>query len=233
MIPGNNRPGQSQTKIMCFSAGASFAVGAGLLGPGYFAISRTESRGMLAFASTPIVFSFHQIAEGCLWLSLKNPDFASWYKPALYGYSFISQPLWPIWVPLIMWLMETDKRRKKILYYFLLLGGASSFYMLYCLVRYDISAVAEHGHIRYYRDFPHLNIMRPLNFVTIAVTPFLSTLRQTKLLAAAMMASLIMTYFFFTNYLISVWCFFAAILSLLIILVIEANKKSAYKTSLT
>lgn len=218
---------------MCFSAGASFAVGAGLLGPGYFAINRTESRGMLAFACTPIVFSFHQIAEGFLWLSLKNPDFASWYKPALYTYSFISQPLWPIWVPLIMWLMEPDKRRKKILYYFLLLGGASSLYMLYCLITYDISAVVENGHIRYYRDFPYLNIMRPVNFVTIAVTPFLSTLRYTKLLAAVMMGSLILSYIFFTNNLISVWCFFAAILSLLMILVINSNKKSVNESSLT
>jgi len=212
---------------MCFSAGASFAVGAGLLGPGYYAIKRTESPGMLAFASTPLVFSFHQIAEGFLWLSLTNPDFTTWYKPALYCYSFISQPVWPLWVPLIMWLMETDKRRKKILYYFLLLGAATSLYMFYCLITYDISAVAEKGHIRYIRDFPYLNITRPLNFVTMAITPFLSTLRRTKLLAWAMMASLILSYIFYKDYLISVWCFFAAILSLLIILVINANKKSS------
>lgn len=218
---------------MCFSAGASFAVGAGLLGPGYYAINRTESPRMLAFACTPIVFSFHQIAEGFLWLSLKHPDFASWYKPALYGYSFISQPIWPIWVPLIMWLMERDERRKNLLFYFLLLGGASAIYMFYCLITYNISAVAEHGHIRYYRDFPYLNIMRPVNFVTIAVTPFLSTLRYTKLLAAAMMGSLIVTYLFFTNYLISVWCFFAAILSLLVILVVQSNKETVHNVSLT
>ena len=216
---------------MCFSAGASFAVGAGLLGPGYYSIKRTESRGILLFACTPILFSFHQTAEGFLWLSLQNPDFASWYEPALYGYSFISQPIWPIWVPLTMWLMETDQRRKKFLFYFLLLGIAASIYMFYCLITYNISAVAENGHIRYYRDFPNLNIMRPINFVTIAVTPFLSTLRYTKLLAAAMMVSLIVTYFFFTNYLISVWCFFAAILSLLMILVVNANRKSAVKSS--
>lgn len=218
---------------MCFSAGASFAVGAGLLGPGIYSVKRTESRGMVAFACTPLLLSFHQIAEGFLWLSLKNPDFASWYKPALYIYSFISQPVWPIWVPLIIWMMETDKRRKKILYYFLLLGAAASVYMFYCLITFNISAVAEHHHIRYYRDFPYLTILRPVNFVTIAVTPFLSTLRYTKLLAAVMMASLIVSYIFFKDYLISVWCFFAAILSLFIILVVNANRKSANKSSLT
>jgi hypothetical protein len=211
---------------MCFSAGASFMVGTGLVAPGIIAIKRTKSPGMLLFASTPILFSFHQTAEGFLWLSLTNPDFTSWYRPALYGYSFISQPVWPIWAPLTMWLMETDKNRKKILSWFLLLGTAASLYMFYCLITYNISAVAENGHIRYLRDFPYLDIMRPINFVTIAVTPFLSTLRYAKLVAAAMMASLIFTYFFFTNYLISVWCFFAAILSLLIILVVNANRKT-------
>jgi len=216
---------------MCFSATASFAVGAGLLGPGIYAIKRTKSPGMLAFACTPLLFSFHQIAEGCLWLSLTNPDFASLYKPALYGYSFISQPIWPIWTPLIMWLMETDKKRKQILYYFFLLGIAASLYMFYCLINYDISGVVENCHIRYYRDFPYLNIMRPVNFLLIGITPFLSTLHYTKLLAAAMMASLIITYFFFTNYLISVWCFFAAILSLLIILVINSNRKNVSGSS--
>jgi hypothetical protein len=218
---------------MCFSANASFTAGALVLGVGIAAIKKVDSPGMLAFALTPIVFTFHQVAEGFLWLSLENPDFDSWYNPALYIYSFISQPLWPVWVPLVMWSMETDRSRKKILSYFLLLGGASSLYMLYCLVTYHISAVAEHGHIRYYRDFPYLNVMRPVNFITIAVTPFLSTLRFTKLLAAFMMASLIVTYIFFRSYLISVWCFFAAILSVLVLLVVVYNKKSFSKISLT
>jgi len=44
-------------------------------------------------------------------------------------------------------------------------------------------------------------------------------------LASAMFASLVFTYLFFTNYLISVWCFFAAILSLLVILVVVSNRK--------
>lgn len=216
---------------MCFSATASFTVGASLLVPGYIAIKRTTEPGMLAFSSMPIVFFLHQTAEGCLWLSLTNPDFSSWYQPALYTYSFISQPFWPVWVPFIIWLMEPDKKWKKILSFFLALGIASSLYMLYCLLAFGISAAAEHGHIRYYRNFPNLTIMRPVNFITIALTPFLSTLRYMKLLAGVMLASLVLTYLFFTNYLISVWCFFAAILSLFILLVVEANRKKAIKRS--
>jgi hypothetical protein len=209
---------------MCFSAGASFAVGAGLIGPAYYSIKKTNSPGMLAFASTPLLFSFHQISEGFLWLSLTNPEFVDWYKPTLYFYSFISQPIWPIWVPLTTYLMETDHDRKKILKYFLWLGILTSLYMFYCLLTYDIAAMAENHHIRYIRDFPYLNITRPLNFIAIAVTPFLSTLKYTKLVAAAMFLSLAVTYIFFNAYLISVWCFFAAILSLLIILVVVSNR---------
>ena len=67
--------------------------------------------------------------------------------------------------------------------------------------------------------------LRPVNFITIAIYPFLSNFKYTKLLAAAMFASLVFAYLFFTNYLISVWCFFAAILSLLVILVVVSNRR--------
>ena len=212
---------------MCFSAGASFAVGAGLAVPGYYSVSSAKSRGMLLFASTPLLFCFHQLAEGCLWLSLQQPEFAGMYKPALYGYSFISQPLWPVWVPLAMWLMEPRDWNRKILFILLLLGIGSSLYMFYCLVSYPIAATANEGHIRYFREFPHLNIMRPINFLTIAVTPFFSSLRYTKWLAAGMMIALIIAYFIFKLYFISVWCFFAAVISPLIILVVRANQSSS------
>jgi VIT1/CCC1 family predicted Fe2+/Mn2+ transporter len=39
-----------------------------------------------------------------------------------------------------------------------------------------------------------------------------------------MLGSLLLAYFFYRNYTISVWCFFAAILSLIIFLVIYGNK---------
>ena len=109
----------------------------------------------------------------------------------------------------------------------MLLGGALSIYILYCHITYDISAVAENGHIRYYRDFPYINIIRPVYFVTVVITPFLSTLRYTKLFAGAMFASVIVSFLFYRDYLISVWCFFAAILSLLMILVINSNRRTA------
>jgi len=217
---------------MCFSATASFAVGAGLIAPSYYSISKTESRQMLMLASTPVVFSALQISEGFLWLSLQHHDYASWYKPSLYSYSFISQAVWPAWTTLAVWMMEPDKRRKKILNYFVLLGIASSLYMIYCLLTSNISAAAEHGHIRYYREFPFLNATRVVNFITMAVTPFFSSLRYMKIFATGLMALLLMAYFFYTNYLISVWCFFASILSIMIILIIKYNNPSAIQPAL-
>ena len=210
---------------MCFSATASLTVGAALLAPGYYAIKQTESPGMLPFASTPLLFSFHQMAEGCLWLSLTNPDFSSWYNPALYGYSIVSTPVWPVWVPFIMWMMEPDQPRKKVLSYFLLVGVMVSLYMLHGLIVYGTSADIDTGHIHYTRDFPYLPFVRPFNLACMTIPTFLSTLRHTKLLAVAMAGSMIVAYIFYTEHVISVWCFFAAILSLLIILVVKANKK--------
>lgn len=212
---------------MCFSATASFGASAFLAGAGIVAVKKNESPGMRAFTSTPLVFSFHQASEGFLWLALKNPEYSSWYTPALYAYTLISQPFWPLWVPLIVWLMERDGGRKKILSWFLILGGVFSLFLFYCTVTFNISAVAESGHIRFYRDFPAINLIRILYFVVVVLPPFFSSLRYMKLMGSAMLGSLLLTYVFFTHYVISVWCFFAAFLSLLVFLVIDRNKESA------
>jgi hypothetical protein len=211
---------------MCFSATASFTTGVAMLGIGYVSLKKVESSKDLAFASTPLVFSMHQLAEGCLWLSLQHPEYASWYKPALYVYSFVSQPFWPIWVPLIIWLMEINQARKKLLHYFVLAGGVLSLYLLFCTLTYGISADADGGHIRYHRDYPAINVVRAVYFVTVIIPPFLSTLRYTKLLATAMLACLLIAFIFYRQFAISVWCFFAATISFLMILVVVANNKN-------
>lgn len=211
---------------MCFSASVSFGASALLAGTGIVALRKNESRSMLPFACTPILFSVHQLAEGFLWLSLKNPDLADWYNPSLYSYLFVSQVLWPVWVPFIVWLMEPDRIKKKWLSYFALLGGATMVYMIYSLAVSNVSAVAESGHIHFSLNFPWMELRRILYFLTTLVPLFISSLRYMKLLAVAMFGSLILTFIFYTYWVISVWCFFAALLSALVLLVISQNKET-------
>lgn len=211
---------------MCFSASASFGASALLAGAGVVAIKKIGSPRMLAFASTPILFGVHQLSEGMVWLSLSDPELAAWQHTFIYFYLFIAQLTWPIWVPYVVWLMEPDQARRKMLSYFMLIGGVFAIYLIYCFLTYEVSAVIEDKHIRYQMQFPNLDLRRVLYFLATIVPLFLSGLKWMKLLGGTFLGSLILTFIFYTKCVISVWCFFAALLSALVLLVITYNKES-------
>ena len=212
---------------MCFSATASFGASALLAGAGVVAMKKAETPKMLPFASMPLFFSAHQLCEGLVWLSLTHPEWAAWQQPCTYFYLFIAQLTWPLWVPFAIWLMEPDRERKKILSYFLWIGGAFAVFLAYCFFAYEVSATIESRHIRYQMDFPNLSLRR-IFYVLVTLGPlFLSSLKWMKLLAWSFSGSLVLTYFFYTNCILSVWCFFAALLSALVLLVITTYNKQA------
>jgi hypothetical protein len=214
---------------MCFSASVSFGASAILLGTGICAIKKTESPRMLVFAGLPILFGVQQLFEGILWLTFSNPELDSWQNISIYLFIIFAQVILPIWVPFAVWLMEPNKARKKVLTYFIMLGGILSAYILYCLFIYEVSAFIEGRHIRYQLDFPNLVLRLSLIFLTSVVPVFLSSLRLMKLLGGALLGSLILTAIFFFYSVLSVWCFFAAILSVMVLFVVAYNKKSIVK----
>jgi len=190
---------------MCFSATASFGASAFLIGVGVTAIKRIESRKMLPLASVPILFGIQQFSEGMLWLSFSNPELVSWRTTSIYGFLLIAQVAWPAWVPWAVWLAEPDSFKKKLIFGCLLAGLALSVAMVYYLFAYDVSAEALESHIRYHFYFPSLGLRRLLYFVGTLVPLFISSLRWMKLLGAAFFGSLILSFIFFSQYVISVW----------------------------
>lgn len=210
---------------MCFSASASFGVGALLTATGIVTMKKTESPRMQAFAGIPLIFGAQQLSEGLLWLAFMDPEMASWQDTGMYLFLFLAQVIWPLWLPLAVWLIEPDARRKKIMSYFLWIGGGLSVWMLYCLLTYEVSAVVESRHIRYYLHFPNMDLRRVLYFLATVIPLFLSSLKWMKLIAVTLLGALILSFIFFTYYVISVWCFFAAILSIQVLLVVLYNRK--------
>lgn len=216
---------------MCFSAGASFGASALLIGVGIVSVRKAEKPGMLPFAAMPILFGVQQFAEGILWLTFMNRDLAPWHDASIYFFLFFAQVIWPFWVPFAIWSMEPDTTRKKMLTYFMMLGGAFSAYLVYCLFAYEVSAIIDGGHIKYYLYFPNMELRRSLYFFVTLIPFFISGLKYMKLLGGAFLCALIISYFFFLGFVISVWCFFAAVLSALILFVVIKNKKDVSSRS--
>ena len=201
---------------MCFSATASFTAGAGLLVIGAITIRLSGDRAELPFAAIPAVFGVQQLIEGALWLTF--PDKAPLLNSALtHIYSLFSHVLWPIYVPIAVLLIEPIEWRRKLLAGIALSGAAVGLYLLYYLVTQPLVAQVEGHHITYIS--PHFYTV-PVMIVYIIATCVSSLFSSCGSVRSFGFVSLLASGaagIFYSAWFISVWCFFAAILSMIIL----------------
>jgi len=208
---------------MCFSATASFVSASVLTVAGAISLKSAKKKHQKLFAAIPLLFGTQQLLEGLLWLVL--PDASN--KEAITTFTllflFFAQVVWPLWVPLSVWVYEEDQKRKNTLFIFLIIGIIVSSYLAFCLINYDVVAVAKEHHIQYQLSFIEkiVPISGWLYFVTTVIPPFISTCHRMRILGTIIFLSYLVSKIYFNDYLISVWCFFAAVLSVLVILVVR------------
>ena len=217
---------------MCFSAGASFGASAVLSIIGTAAIMRARTVPQGLFAGIPMIFSIQQLAEGMLWLSLKDPQLTT-FQP-LFTYIFLAFALivWPIWIPLTIRLLEKDAKRKKILTFFVFAGVLVSAATACAMLLYTTEVIPADHHLHYKIDIPSatgalIKIFTLLYFATTIVTTFISTTKRMKWLGLAFLISYNVTIFFYSGSVVSVWCYFAALLSLVVFWIIAGLQEPA------
>jgi len=209
---------------MCFSAGASFGAAAVLAGAGAVTLRQTTSRSEWAFAGIPLIFSVQQFSEGVLWLALSDPSYAGWQQPASSVFFFFAQVFWPFYIPFAVWMLEPKAVRKKYLQVFIVAGVLLAAYMVFGMARYGVEAHIESCHIKYGPKYPFGMPRTVLYILTVGIPLFISSNKRMAAFGAAVILSLAVTVLFFKVWLASVWCFFAAILSVVIWWVLRSEK---------
>lgn len=212
---------------MCFSAGASFVGGVIISGIGVATIREVHKPSQLVFACIPLFFGVQQIVEGCLWLTFQGADYVNIQKIATYLFLIMAQVLWPTLIPVSVLLMEENKKGKRILWILLGLGISLSLYYFICLLLFNVIPQIKGFHIEYNTEFPEsLAVIAFIVYLVVTITPlFVSGIKRTHLLGILMFFSCLITAIFFTQYLISVWCFFAALISGVIFWILRDAKK--------
>jgi hypothetical protein len=201
---------------MCFSATASFTAGIGLLVIGAVTVSRVRRRAELPFALIPGLFGVQQLIEGGLWLTF--PDNAPLANTVLtYFYSFFSHVLWPIYVPIAVLLLEPVEWRRKLLMAIAVAGAAVGLYLLYFLVTEPIVSEVVGRHISYQSPHFYIAAVMVLYVLATCVSSFVSSCKTIRWFGAATFVALLAAYAFYAFWFISVWCFFAAVLSLIVL----------------
>ena len=202
---------------MCFSASASFIAGASLSAVGMAALKRTEARTERPFAMIPLLFGIQQLTEGVIWLTFRY-DAPLLKQTMTYLYSVFSHVLWPMYVPFAMGVLETVRWRKKAIFAFGVAGVTVGLYLLYFIVTVPMVAEVIGRHIVYASPHFYLIPVMVLYLAATCVSCFFSTHGFVKLFGVLMLLSFIAAYLVHVMALVSIWCFFAAILSLLVYL---------------
>jgi hypothetical protein len=219
---------------MCFSATASFGASAILTVAGVVALRHVETKSQIPFAAIPLIFAFQQFTEGFVWLSLTHQDYNHWQKIPITIFLVLAQAVWPFWLPFSILIIEKDEKRKMALKVLLGLGLVVSFFLAYRVLFYPVSAAIAPLHIHYELHFPYVPfgiVVSIFYFLVTIVPPFLAGGKRMSSLRLLNLMSFIVTMVFFESYVISVWCFFAALISWEAFLVMkELNLKLKFTT---
>lgn len=218
---------------MCFSAEASFAGGATLLVIGATTVRKVTKPSQVVFAAIPILFGLQQIAEGFLWISLPNPDSIMMQQVSAHMFLLVSNVLWPSIVPLAIYRLEENVRLKKIMKGFLITGILVSAYYAFLLVTKEVNPQIIGHHIKYNANFPStLGIIVTLLYIIVTIVPlFMTSLKSIRMFGILMFTSCFITAIFYIHYLTSVWCFFAAIISISIYWVMKNMNRKVPESS--
>ena len=200
---------------MCFSASASFIAGGVLSAVGVVTIKKAEKNLEIPFASIPLLFGIQQIIEGVIWLTFHN-NAQELNIVMTFIYSVFSHVLWPIFVPLSIMLLEAVPWRKKVMATLWIGGIAVGLYLFYNLFAFPITSRVENHHIVYFS--PHFYIYTVMGFYVAAtcVSSMFSSHKIIKIFGVMALVAFTISYLFYRISLVSVWCFFAAILSIII-----------------
>ena len=221
---------------MCISASVSYSGAVVLVGTGLYAVhqARRLPPRYLMWALTPVLFGIQQAFEGRVWQAMDAGD-AIAAVPFALGFHFFSHFLWLWWFPLCSYLVEpvqggmTGKYRKWVF------GGCAVFgafagALVYSVMLFHpewMSVTVREFSIVYkfsvpWRSSIHLPITpAALYALTILVPLIFSSHRLIRIFAVLVVLSMILASAAYGYAYVSVWCFFASVLSLYLVYMIR------------
>src|SRR3990167_4312559 len=205
---------------MCFSAAASFAAAGALGVAGGLTLTQVKKKSELPFASIPLLFGIQQAIEGAVWVSFGSPILNT---IATYAYSMFSHVLWPIFIPFSVLMIEIDQTRRKILRLFSFTGLAVGLYLLYFIIVDPVTAHIVNSSIAYHSPHLYVYLVMVIYLIATCGSCLVSSHKIINLFGVVLLISFAIATWFFIETFFSVWCFFAAILSIIAYWYFQSN----------
>jgi hypothetical protein len=218
---------------MCFSATGSFGVAAVIAGIGAVAVAQKKPPSHRMLAAVPLMFAAQQVTEGIVWLTIGDPRHQPTNLAAVAMFLLFALVVWPLWVPLSLLKAERKPGRRRALAVLACCGAAVAIFAAIDLLRGRPTAHVA-GHSIAYSYGTHapalvLALYLPAYVIPSVVPFFVSSVSKAKTMGVVLSLALAATILLQRQALASVWCFFAAILSVFIVLGIGKDHRLAIK----
>lgn len=203
---------------MCFSPEADFTSGVLVGAVGAATLTNVRHKRELLLAALPLAFAGHEIAEGFVWLGLRGTIPRSGGDTALYAYLFFAWALLPAIVPLAVLLVEPNRRRRQAMVVLAVLGTAVGTYLLWVVADHSVTGHIV-GHTIDYRGVGNIgNAVTVLYAIATCGTFLLSSSRRIVTFGILNIGAVAVIALIESEGLTSLWCFWAAAVSVLIYL---------------
>lgn len=199
---------------MCFSATASFTASAILTTAGAGTLFKVKEVRVLPIASVPLLFGLQQGLEGLVWISA--PGTIGYYF-GMYGFLFCAYSLWPVLIPWSILIYERSFRRNVPLAGVATIGTFVGGYFFYELLKGGVSAdLTQHSVC--YSFWPPLWYGIGLCYIFVVILAgLMAKERFLKTFSIGLALSFVTARLLVAQSYPSVWCFFGALLSVVII----------------
>jgi hypothetical protein len=201
---------------MCFSPTASFVASGVIATIGVATLRHVREPRTLLFAAVPLLFAFHQFTEGMVWLGLDGTISQLALHRASFLFTIYAQGLLPTLMPAAVALMEPPGRRRTAIIGLTAVGAVVSAWDLWGLLFYPSRVFIDHAAIAYRNPLTGSLFISLLYILATCGALLLSSHRVVRWYGVLNVIGLTIVQIVRDYAFASVWCFYAASLSVMI-----------------
>lgn len=216
---------------MCFSPEADFTVGAVVAGLGVETLRRVHTRRELIVGALPLLFGIHQLTEGFVWLGLRGQVSSGVGAAVKEAYIVYAHAILPAIVPLGFTLLEPDRSHSRWMWPLVFLGVLLGAYLLWQVTAYPVGAQEEARCIDYTTHTPNDVLIGVLYVVATCGPALISSRQYLRWFGLVSLAGVIATALVRVDELTSLWCLYAAMVSVLILEHFRRQRSSEARAS--
>jgi len=201
---------------MCISETVDFVASAGTLAVGIATLRHVRQPRAVLFAAMPIFFALHQFTESFVWLGLDHRLRPEAEGHVVFLFIIYAQAILPLLMPLATLLIEPPGWRRKIIAGLTAIGAAECAYIVYALMAFPPSATILHHSIHYENPRTATAWVAGIYVVVTCGSLLVSTHKVVRWFGWLNVAGVIATLAFASYAFTSIWCLYAAVLSVVL-----------------